>query len=319
LIWSRGGRYFVYGKLDPAKIAWIIHEKEKRLLTTRIIAERMKVSSVWVKKLWRRYRVDGKIPELKKPGRRFIEASEEEKDAISKAYQEYGTGAFVLERVLNASYGMHIPHNRIHRVMKSLGLARDEPRKHGRKKWIRYERKYSNSLWHADWKLLSGYGWIIAYLDDASRFIVGYGLFDEATSEHAVEVLERAIKQYGKPASILTDRGSQFYAVECDDKLKGLTIFEKYLIEHEIRQILGRVQHPQTNGKIERFYRTVDEKISRFNGLDELIQWYNMKRPHMSLNLKVIETPYQAFIRKMPKEGTIIDEESEEIYHAEKI
>ena len=279
----------------------------------------MGVSSIWVKKLWRRYRIEGKIPELRKPGRKFIDASEEEKEVILKTYQDYGAGAVILEHVIDFEYAMHIPHNRIHRVMKSLGLARNEPRKHGRKKWIRYERKYSNSLWHADWKLLEGYGWVIAYLDDASRFIVGYGLFDEATSEHAVEVLDRAIEQYGKPASILTDRGSQFYAVECDDKLKGITVFEKYLIEHDIRQILGRVQHPQTNGKIERFYRTVDEKIHRFNNLDDLIQWYNMKRPHMSLNLNIIETPYQAFIRKMPKEGTITDEESEEIYHVQKI
>jgi len=101
--------------------------------------------------------------------------------------------------------------------------------------------------------------------------------------------------------------------------LKRLTAFEKYLIEHQIRQILGRVQHPQTNGKIEGFFRIVDEKIHRFNGMDELIRWYNVKRPHMSLNLKMIETPYQAFIRKMPKDGIVTDEESGEIYHAQKI
>ena len=317
-IWSRGLRYFVYGKLDPAKTAWIVREKEKGQLTTETIAERMGVSPIWVKKLWRRYRIDGRIPELKKPGRKFIEASEEEKKIICKAHQDYDVGAVILEHVMDFEYDVHIPHNRIHRVMKSLGLAKDEPRKQGRKKWIRYERKYSNSLWHTDWKLLDEYGWIIAYLDDASRFIIGYGLFNEATSEHAVEVLDEAIKKYGKPASILTDRGSQFYAVECDERLKGITVFEKYLIEHEIRQILGRVQHPQTNGKIERFYRTVEEKIHRFKSLNELIRWYNVKRPHMSLNLKILETPYQAFIRKMPKEGTIIDEESKEIYHAQK-
>ena len=318
-IWTRGIRFFVYGKLDPVKVEWIIREKEKRQLTNRTIAERMGISSVWVKKLWRRYRDDGVVPELKKPGRRHVEASDDEKRIIQEAHSKYEVNALTLEQVIQLEYGKHIPHNRIHKVMKSLGLAKDESRKHGRKKWIRYERKYSNSLWHTDWKLLDGYGWIVAYLDDASRFIVGYGLFDEGTSEHAVEVLDRVIKEYGKPASILTDRGSQFYAVECNEKFKGLTVFEKYLIEHEIRQILGRVHHPQTNGKIERFYRTVEEKIHRFSNLDELIQWYNMKRPHMSLNLKVIETPYRAFIRKMPKEGTIIDEESEEVYHAQKI
>jgi len=57
--------------------------------------------------------------------------------------------------------------------------------------------------------------------------VVGYGTFAEATSEHSVEVLREAIGKYGRPASILTDRGIQFYAVEARDRLKGLTAFEK--------------------------------------------------------------------------------------------
>ena len=50
----------------------------------------------------------------------------------------------------------------------------------------------------------------------------------------------------------------------------------------------------------------------------ELVAWYNTVRLHMSLNLDVIETPSEAFIRKMPKEGTVSDERSGEIYHASK-
>jgi len=134
-----------------------------------------------------------------------------------------------------------------------------------------------------------------------------------------VEVLKRAIRKHGGPASILTDRGVQFYAVEADDKLRGLTVFEKYLIENEIRQILSRVSHPQTNGKVERFFRTVKDKRGFFRSIDELMEWYNVTRPRMSLNLDVIETPYQAYLRKMPdKEGTLTDEESGETYHAQK-
>ena len=202
--------------------------------------------------------------------------------------------------------------------MRSLGLALNEPRKHVRKKWIRYEREHSNSLWHTDWKLIEGQGWFTAYLDDASRYIIGYGLFPEATSEHSVEVLVSAITKNGKPASILTDHGTQFYANEAEEKVKGLTEFEKYLISNEIRQIIGRVQHPQTNGKIERFFRTVEEKLPRFKSLDNLIEWYNMRRPHMSLNLDVIETPYKAYLRKMPPEGIVSDEKSGEIYDVKK-
>lgn len=73
---------------------------------------------------------------------------------------------------------------------------------------------------------------------------MGWRLFPEATSEHSVEVPKETVKKYGMPASILTDRGVQFYAAEADNKLRGVTAFEKYLIENEIRQVLGRVSHP---------------------------------------------------------------------------
>lgn len=144
------------------------------------------------------------------------------------------------------------------------------------------------------------------------------GLFPEATSEHSVEVLKEVIGKYGNPPSILTNRGTQFYAVEADERLKGLTVFERYLIENEIRQVLSRVSHPQTNGKVERFFRTVKDKLPEFGSLEELANWYNEKRPHMSLNLDVIETPHQPFIRKMPEGGIVIDEEAGEVYHAKR-
>ena len=56
----------------------------------------------------------------------------------------------------------------------------------------------------------------------------------------------------------------------------------------------------------------------RRGDVDRHVEWYNMKRPHMSLNLEEIETPYRAFIRKMPKDGIVVDEESGEVYHAKK-
>ncbi|MGB8936608.1 MAG: integrase core domain-containing protein, partial [Candidatus Nitrosopolaris sp.] len=48
--------------------------------------------------------------------------------------------------------------------------------------------------------------------------------------------------------------------------------------------ILGRVHHPQTTGKIERFYETFQSKIEHFNSMEQFVIWYNTKRPHMSLN-----------------------------------
>ena len=72
-------------------------------------------------------------------------------------------------------------------------------------------------------------------------------MFREATSAHSVEVLKEAIARYGRPKSILTDRGVQFYAVETEMKRKGLTEFEVFLLRNHIRQILGRVSLSSSN------------------------------------------------------------------------
>ena len=88
--------------------------------------------------------------------------------------------------------------------------------KQNRRKWVRYERKYSMSLWHMDWKQLWDGGWWIAAEDDASRLIVGYGVFHEPTAEHMIRVLKQAIDKHGRPREILTDRGSQVYANETE-------------------------------------------------------------------------------------------------------
>lgn len=72
---------------------------------------------------------------------------------------------------------------------------------------------------------------------------------------------------------------------------------------------------------------TIQQRVFYFNSLNitefylfkdiyELIDWYNNIRPHMSLNLDVLETPSQAYVRKMPKDGIVTDEQSGEIYHA---
>ncbi len=303
-------------KLDPVKVEWIVKERLKGR-KNMAVASSMGVSTRRVQEILSEYRRTKEVPPLRRPGRKLLEATTEEREIISRAYGEQRASACPLERAIDAKYGRRISHNRIHRVLKEMGLARDEPRKKERRKWVRYEREYSNSMWHADWTLLDGKGWLIAYLDDASRFIVGWGLFPEATSQRSLEVLKEAISKWGRPASILTDRGIQFYAQEADDRLRGLTAFEKYLIEEDIRHVLSRVNHPQTNGKVERFFGTVKAKMKWFDSVDELIPWYNEVRIHMSLDWDRAETPHEAFVRKLPPKGRVVDERSGEAYRVD--
>ncbi len=91
--------------------------------------------------------------------------------------------------------------------MKSNGLVVDPPAKSKKRKWIRYERIYSNAMWHTDWHVMNDQRMrnlnLITYLDDASRCITGAALFREATSENAVTVLRQAVSRFGTPATIL--------------------------------------------------------------------------------------------------------------------
>ena len=82
-------------------------------------------------------------------------------------------------------------------------------------------------------------------------------------------------------------------------KGRGKTEFGSFLEKQGIRHIVARVKHPQTNGKIERWFQTYGMKRSRFKSLDEFLLWYNDDRAHMSLKLHYAETPGMAFLRKM--------------------
>ena len=94
------------------------------------------------------------------------------------------------------------------------------------------------TLWHVDWKQLPDGRWLFAYLDVASRFVVGCDTFDHAAAENALAVLDEAIKNYGKPKAILTDHGTQFYANAAENKKKGISKFEARLAELGIQHIL---------------------------------------------------------------------------------
>ena len=292
-------RYMV--KLSERKIRWIVQEK-LRGRGTGELALIQRVSRRRIEQLWQAYRRTGMVPALKKPGRSKKAATTiSEATLVLEMYDLLKVNALTLEHVLKCDYGLMMSHNRIHAVLKEVGRALPEPSKQNRRKWVRYEREHSMSLWHTDWKQLDTGEWWIAYLDDASRLATGYGVFTEATAENAMLVLEQAIAKYGCPEEILTDRGSQFYANEGERKEKGISQFEQCLANHGIKHILCRVNHPQTNGKLERFYGVYDQKKHQFKSIDEYVRWHNEIKPHLSLNY---ETPIQAFKKKLPLEKT---------------
>jgi putative transposase len=96
-----------------------------------------------------------------------------------------------------------------------------------------------------------------------------------------------------------TDKGSQFYANKYNDKgEKGKCAFEKFLKEKDINHISSRRNHPQTNGKNERWFRTYKENRGKFKSFNEFIEWYN-GRLHLGLSRTEAITPKDAIMFKL--------------------
>jgi len=255
------------------------------------------VSARWVRHLAAFFKENGRVPQALPCGRKKQPITQDEIQIVKDAYEIYHSCAVRLESCLDEFMDLNMPHNKIHRIMRSLKLAKRHRKKSQRRKWIRFERYKSNSLWHIDWSKL-GRKWLITIEDDASRFIVGYGIFDSANMENSILVMERAIAAYGAPLALLSGHDTQFLGIVQKNVKKNPSEFQQFLEKYKVKHILGRINHPQTNGKLERLFGTVKSKIREFPSLDELVHWYNNVRPHMSLK-DGLETPAQAFVRKI--------------------
>ena len=184
--------------------------------------------------------------------------------------------------------------NAVARVLHEAGYElRDVPTHPHPDKVRRFERAKANQLWQTDLftfvlKRQNRRVHLVAFMDDHSRFIVGYGLHASQSTALVMEVVRAAITSYGAPEEILTDNGSQYVT------WRGTSVFNKELTKRGIRQIVARPRHPQTLGKIERFWGTLWREClasavfldlgdaQRRIGL--FIDHHNFQRPHQGID-----------------------------------
>lgn len=186
------------------------------------------------------------------------------------------------------SQGFLVSQRKIQEIYKKYHLKMNKRKRPSQIKFVKYEWPKPNALWHTDWTECPFTGMqLIAFIDDHSRYIVHAEYFNNATTENTVLALKAAIKRHGKPENILTDNGVQFHP-------NGL--FEEVCNQFGINHILGRVHHPQTNGKIERWFGTykLEFQPQRWN-LDEYVELYNTKRLHQGIGYKY---PVQRYFKE---------------------
>jgi len=169
-------------------------------------------------------------------------------------------------------------------ILKHNGFITNPYKPRKQRTFIRFVRPYPDSLWQTD---ITEYGdhYLIAFLDDCSRYLSAAGLYPEATTDNVLETLELALSNGRTPEQILSDHGTQYWSND------GPGRFTVSCESHGIDHILGSIGKPTTQGKIERFFQTFQRYYPRFNNVDRFRKYYNDK-PHRSLNYR---TPAQIY------------------------
>lgn len=180
------------------------------------------------------------------------------------------------------------------RVLHEAGYQMEEvpTRPHG-EVVHRFERAQVNQLWQTDLftfilKRQNRRVYLVAFMDDHSRFIVSYGLHASQSAALVLEVLRVGIASHGTPREILTDNGTQYVT------WRGKSAFTKELEKRGIQQVVATPRRPQTLGKIERFWGTLWRECIETAVFVDLgdaqrriglfIDHYNFQRAHQGID-----------------------------------
>jgi transposase InsO family protein len=184
----------------------------------------------------------------------------------------------------------------------------------------RFERSAPNELWQMDFKghfaMDRGRCHPLTVLDDHSRYSLGLIACANETDETVRGHLTGLFRRYGLPQAMLADNGSPWGG----SGSQGYTAFEVWLMRIGIRLHHGRAYHPQTQGKEERFNRSLNVEVLQMRRLTDLTAcqtafdtWrpiYNEQRPHEGLSLEVPATRYK------PSQTAFTEHLAEPQYHA---
>ena len=181
----------------------------------------------------------------------------------------------------------------------------------------RYERAAPNELWQMDFKgefkLPQGRCYPLTILDDHSRFAIALQACARNTKNITQTALIQVFRRYGLPERITCDNGSPWGS----GGRSYHTALGVWLMRLGVGVSHSRPHHPQTQGKDERFHRTLAAEVLRYQQGNSLLQWqrhfdqwrvlYNTERPHEALGMAVPASRYQPSRRHYPEQLPAIE------------
>jgi transposase InsO family protein len=206
----------------------------------------------------------------------------------------------------------------IHRILTRAGLVTPEPRKRPRSSYIRFEAAQPNETWQSDfthWRLADGTDVeILNWLDDHARYLLSCTAHTPVTGDDVISTFLATTEEHGIPASTLTDNGRVYTARSGG----GRNAFEHLLPVLGVKQKNGKPNHPQTQGKIERFHQTQKRWLAQQptattvpelqTQLNQLRTEYNEHRPHRALDRATPSETYHATPKALPAPGRLPDQ-----------
>jgi transposase InsO family protein len=291
------------------------------------VARAYGVSQGWVSRLVARYRAEGEAafePRSRRP------------KSSPRAIPDATVGLIVKLRKDLAGHGLdagphtiawHLRHRHqlivspatISRYLARAGLVVPEPSKRPKSSYIRFQAEQPNECWQADfthYPLAGGTDTeILSWLDDHSRYALSLTAWHQVTGPVVLATFRAAVTAHGAPASTLTDNGMVFTTRFSGGK-GGRNSFEHELRRLGIKQKNGRPNHPQTQGKAERFQQTLKNWLRAQDPqpaslaalqtlLDTFTSYYNTRRPHRSLPHQATPaTAYTARPKAVPGDRT---------------
>ena len=302
---------------------------KRRLVVTAVltgqsqseVARTYGVSQGWISKLMARYRLEGEDafdPLSRAPATSPGATPPDTVELVlrlRKQLDEAGldAGADTIGWHLSHHHGTALSRATINRILTRAGAITPDPKKRPKSSYIRFEADQPNETWQSDfthYRLQDGTRHvthrggirriekgtdveILTWLDDCSRYALSVTAHTPVTGPIVLATFRKTAATYGLPASTLTDNGRVF-TVRLFGGTPGRNHLEHELREHNITQKNGKPDHPQTQGKVERFQQTLKKWLHAQPRqpatlaelqtlLDEFVEVYNTRRPHRSL------------------------------------
>jgi putative transposase len=228
----------------------------------------------------------------RRPWNRITPEEEDKVLAVAREYTELSSRQ--LSAWITDNKGFAVSESTVYRILRREGLVKRQETQLTAANEYHTKTKRPHQMWATDASYFRVVGWgyyyLVTVMDDYSRFILAWKLQQDMSANSLIEVVQEAVDATGMTdvpvedrTRLLSDNGAGYVS----------KAFRNYLRLVGIGHILAAPFHPQTNGKIERYHRSIKGELSLLpyempsqleRAITDFVDYYNYRRYHKALS-----------------------------------